>query len=55
MTDSPNEEPSQLALGVNNIRKYYTKKFSEEKYDFILGKRRVAQPRFKLRFVLKTK
>jgi hypothetical protein len=21
MTDSPNEEPSQLALGVNNIRK----------------------------------
>ncbi len=22
MTDSPNEEPSQLALGINNIRKY---------------------------------
>ncbi len=25
MTDSPNEEPSQLALGLNNIRKYLNK------------------------------
>ncbi|CAF4791087.1 unnamed protein product [Rotaria sp. Silwood1] len=25
MTDSPNEEPSQLALGVNNIREYLKK------------------------------
>jgi hypothetical protein len=33
MTDSPNEQPSQLALGMNTIRKLYS---SNAKHDFFL-------------------
>jgi len=34
MTDSPNEEPSQLALGLNNIRKYEKKKKKKKNRKF---------------------